>query len=175
MKKLMKTISVTAVLALAAAALAGCGGAQSKVESAASAAAGAVESAASAAAGAVESAASAVESAVADLSKVDVTIEDGDYAAMEAFAKELQNGGNVGKVVKVTGTSTRSNFGAKASVMVSNGEGEKIGTTYIITGVDAIDGYPQDDAVIQITGVVTKSDNGISCHIEVPADQVVTK
>lgn len=160
MKKLIKMIAVTAVLALAAVSLAACGGnsnTQSKTESAAS------------------GTQSATESASADLSKVDISIVEGDFAAMESFAKALQNGEYEGKVVKATGINSRSNFGAKASVMTDDGSGKKIGTTYIITGVDSIDGYPENDAVIQITGVVTKSDNGISCHIEVPSDQVVVK
>lgn len=169
MKKMFKIIAVTAALTLAAATFAACGSnAQSKVESAASAAASAVESAASA----VESAAA---NAAADLSKVDITIAEGDYAAMETFAKELQNVQNEGKVVKVTGINSRSNFGAKASVMVSDGGSQKVGTTYIITGVDSIDGYPENDATIEITGVVTKDASGMFCYIAVPADMVVVK
>lgn len=182
MKKLITIISVTAALAFAAGTLSACGGAAesavsaagSAAQSAVSAVGSAAESAVSAAASAAESAVSAAESALdnIDFSNPVVVIESGDYAGMEAFAKELQSGGNVGKVVKITGISTRSPFGAKATISESDGSGKKIGTTYVIQGADSIDAYPEEDAEIVITGVVVKSDNGISCQIEVPAQNV---
>lgn len=175
MKKLITIISVTAALAFAAGTLSACGGAaESAVSAAGSAAQSAVSAVGSAAESAVSAAASAAESALdnIDFSNPVVVIESGDYAGMEAFAKELQSGGNVGKVVKITGISTRSPFGAKATISESDGSGKKIGTTYVIQGADSIDAYPEEDAEIVITGVVVKSDNGISCQIEVPAQNV---
>ena len=104
----------------------------------------------------------------------DITINNGDYDAMKTFASEMQGKTHEGKVVKVTGISTRSNFGAKASIMESDGGSQKIGATYKLTGVDAIDGYPADDAVVELTGVVKVDDNGISCYIEVAPDNLKT-
>lgn len=189
MKRFFKIISVTAALAVAAGTFAACGqaaesaasAAGNALESAASAAASAAESAVSAAASAAESAAAAAGSAVSEaLDNIDfsapvIIIESGDYAGMEAFAKELQSGGNEGKVVRITGINARSPFGAKATINESDGSGKKIGTTYMIQGADSIDAYPEDDAEITVTGVVVKSDNGVSCHVAVPAQNVQVK
>lgn len=169
MKKTIKFFAVAAALTLCASVFAACGSSDNKAGGGASSAASA------AASGAESSAAESKAAASADLSNPEITIADGDYDAMESFAKELQSGQNEGKVVKITGINSRSNFGAKASIMESNGDGKKIGTTYIITGADSIDAYPAEDATIEITGVVTKSDNGISCQIEVAPENVVTK
>ena len=173
MKKLITILSVTTALVFAAGTLSACGGAaESTVSAAGSAAESAASAVASAAESAVSAAASAIDNADVDFSNPVVVIESGDYAGMEAFAKELQSGGNMGKVVKITGISARSPFGAKATISESDGNGKKIGTTYVIQGADSIDAYPAEDAEIVITGVVVKSDNGISCQIEVPAQNV---
>ena len=167
MKKTLKIMAVAAALVLAATVFAACGGKTEGGTSAASAAASAASSAES-------KAESTADNKTADLSNPDITINNGDYDAMKNFASEMQGKTHEGKVVKVTGISTRSNFGAKASIMESDGGSQKIGATYKLTGVDAIDGYPADDAVVELTGVVKVDDNGISCYIEVAPDNLKT-
>ena len=108
-----------------------------------------------------------------DYSNPEKTISD--FADLETFAKELQSNGNQGMVVKITGINSRSNFGAKATISISDGDSTKIGTTYKIDGVDNIEDYPENDANIEITGVVTLEEGGIGCFIAVPKDQVVVK
>ncbi len=161
MKKTLKIMAVAAALVLAATVFAACGGKTEGGTSAASAAASAASSAES-------KAESTADNKTADLSNPDIT------DAMKTFASEMQGKTHEGKVVKVTGISTRSNFGAKASIMESDGGSQKIGATYKLTGVDAIDGYPADDAVVELTGVVKVDDNGISCYIEVAPDNLKT-
>lgn len=168
MKKTLKIMAVAAALVLAATVFAACGG---KTEGGSASGA---SSAASAASSAESKAESTAESKAADLSNPDITINNGDYDAMKTFASEMQGKTHEGKVVKVTGISVRSNFGAKASIMESDGGSQKIGTTYKLTGVDAIDGYPADDAVVELTGVVKPDDNGISCYIEVAPENLKT-
>ena len=166
MRRTLKIMAVAAAMVLAATVFAACGG---KTEGGASGA----SSAASAAASSAESKAeSTAENKAADLSNPDITINNGDYDAMKTFASEMQGKIHEGKVVKVTGISTRSNFGAKASIMESDGGTQKIGATYKLTGVDAIEGYPEDDAVVELTGVVKVDDNGISCYIEVAPENL---
>ena len=77
---------------------------------------------------------------------------------------------------KISNTTSRGVYvrDAKASIMESDGGSQKIGATYKLTGVDAIDGYPADDAVVELTGVVKVDDNGISCYIEVAPDNLKT-
>lgn len=161
MKVITKVLAVVMVLALTAMVFAACGGnsgstTESKADDASSQA--------------VESKA---DGGNVDYSKPEKTISE--FADLEAFAKELQSNGNQGMVVKITGINSRSNFGAKATISISDGDKTKIGTTYKIDGVDKIDDYPADDANIEITGVVTLEESGLGCYIAVPKDQVVVK
>lgn len=174
MKNLTKALAVMLVLALSAFVFAACG--KSKTESKTEGS----KTESSQAGG--ESSAQESNEASADVGSSDVnydnpdiTIAEGDYDAIEALATSMQSGGEQGKVVKITGISTRSNFGVKASIMESNGEGKKIGTTYVIAGVDNIDDYPAEDATVELTGVVKLSDNGISCYLDVPSDRITVK
>ena len=169
MKKTLKFMAVAAALVLAATVFAACGG---KTEG--GSASGASSAASAAASSAESKAESTAENKTADLSNPDITINNGDYDAMKTFASEMQGKTHEGKVVRVTGISTRSNFGAKASIMESDGGTQKIGATYKLTGVDSIDGYPADDAVVELTGVVKVDDNGISCYIEVAPENLKT-
>lgn len=161
MKKITRILAVAMVLALTAMVFAACGGSGSST---------AESSKTDASSQAVESKA---DNASVDYNNPTVTITD--YAAMETYAKEMQSNGHQGEVVKVVGINSRSNFGAKATVSISDGGSKKIGTTYKINGADSIDAYPAEDAEIEITGVVTLEESGLGCFIAVPADKVTVK
>ena len=92
-------------------------------------------------------------SIAADYKNVDVTIEAGDYDAMEALAKDIQNGEATGKVVKIEGVVSHPL--SAYSVVVPNEDGtKKIGTQFVIEG----DGeYPEDGDSIVITGKVIEA------------------
>ncbi len=167
MKKILKAMAIVMALALSVAVFAACGNSEQPKEVAVKG-----ESSGSADHTATEMVSS---NDGVDYSKVDITVNDGDYAAMNELATALQSGGNQGKIVKITGVNSRSQFGAKASVMVSDGSSGKIGTTYKIAGVDTIDQYPENDSVIELTGVVKLDDNGISCYVEVPPEHLIVK
>ena len=173
MKTIFRAIAVMLVLAFTASVFAACG---SHTESAAGSEGSETRAATISEAGSRATAdeSTASEARRIDYSKPDITIEDGDYAAMEGLAKELQVGKNQGKVVKVTGISTRSRYGVKGSVLEDNGEGRKIGTAYTIIGADSLEAYPENDAKVELTGVVRPEENGISCCIEVPRDKIRT-
>ena len=173
MKKFTKALAIMMVLALSAFVFAACG--KSKTESKTEG--GKTESSQAGGESAQQSNEASAQDSAADVNydNPTITIAEGDYAAMETFAKELQSGGHQGEVVKITGISTRSNFGVKASIMESDGSGKKIGTTYVIEGVEKIDDYPAEDATVELTGVVKLSDNNISCQISVPSDKITVK
>ena len=167
MKKILKAMAIVMALALSVAVFAACGNSDWPKEAAVKGeSSGASENTATEAVSPNDG---------VDYSKIDITVSDGDYAAMQEFATALQSGGNQGKVVKITGINSRSQFGAKATVMVSDGNSSKIGTTYKIAGVDSIDKYPENDSVIELTGVVKLDDNGISCYVEVPPENLIVK
>ncbi len=162
MKKFFKIIAVTMALALSASVFAACGSSSSKTE----------ESSKAADSSAASKADDSSKSADADYDNPTATFGEGDYDALKAYASEMQTNGHQGEVVKITGINSRSNFGAKATISISDGASSKIGTTYKIDGADSIDAYPADDATITITGVVTLEDSGLGCYIAVPADRV---
>ena len=171
MKKFTKLFAVVMALALTAVMFAACGGSSSSDADSSDASSQAVESKAG------------DESSKGDESKVDngsvdydnPTVTIIDFETMETYAKEMQSNGHQGEVVKVTGINSRSNFGAKATISISDGGSTKKGTTYKIDGADSIDAYPENDAEIEITGVVTLEEGGIGCYIAVPADRVTVK
>ena len=166
MKKIVKAMAVVMALALSVMVFAACGGNSDQPKEVA-------VKGDSSAAGDNKATEAVSSNDGVDYSKVDITVNDGDYAAMQEFATALQSGGNQGKVVKITGINSRSNFGAKASVMVSDGNSSKIGTTYKIVDVDSVDKYPENDSKIELTGVVKLDDNGISCYVEVTPEHLI--
>ena len=87
-----------------------------------------------------------------ELSSVDVTIEYGDYDAMEELAKDIQNGRATDKVVKIDGlVSHPLSF---YSVVEPNDSGTgSIGTRFVI---ESETGYPEDGDHIVITGKVVE-------------------
>lgn len=161
MKKLFKIIAVTMALALSASVFAACGSSSSNTEESSKAD--------------TNTSSKADESgktADVDYDNPTATFGEGDYDALKAYASEMQTNGHQGEVVKITGINSRSNFGAKATISISDGASSKIGTTYKIDGADSIDAYPAEDATITITGVVTLEESGLGCYIAVPADRV---
>ncbi len=91
----------------------------------------------------------------ADLANVDVTVEYGDYDAMQSLAKSIQNGEMEGKVVKINGLV--SHPGTIYSVVEENEEGtQKIGTQFVIADAEAE--YPTDGAHVVLTGKVVQKD-----------------
>ncbi len=164
MKTITKIMAVVMALALTAMVFAACGSGSTTESKADDASSQAVES---------SDTESKADGGDVDYSKPEKTITE--FSDLETFAKELQSNGNQGMVVKITGINSRSNFGAKATISISDGDKTKIGTTYKIDGVDKIDDYPENDANIEITGVVTLEEGGIGCFIAVPKDQVVVK
>ena len=90
----------------------------------------------------------------ADLAKVDVEIEYGDYYSMEELSKSIQNGEMTGKVVKIDGVVMHP--GTSYSIGQANASGSaKIGTQFDI--VDAAAAYyPADKDRVVITGKVVE-------------------
>lgn len=171
MKKLIKNIAVSMALALSASVFAACGSSSSSNADSSNAVSGKSES--GAAESSVESKADESGNAgEADFNNPTITFRDGDYDALKAYASEMQSNQHQGEVVKITGINSRSNFGAKATISLSDGGSRKIGTTYKIDGADSIDAYPENDATITVTGVVTLEENGLGCYLAVPADMV---
>lgn len=90
----------------------------------------------------------------ADLAKVDVEIEYGDYDGMEKLSKSIQNGEMAGKVVKIDGVVMHP--GTSYSIgQVNEAGSSKIGTQFDI--VDAAAAYyPADKDRVVITGKVVE-------------------
>ncbi len=92
----------------------------------------------------------------ADLAKVDVEIEYGDYDGMEKLSKSIQNGEMTGKVVKIDGIVMHP--GTSYSIGQANGAGSsKIGTQFDIIDAAAAD-YPADKDRVVITGKVVEKE-----------------
>ena len=92
----------------------------------------------------------------ADLAKVDVEIEYGDYDGMEKLSKAIQNGEMTGKVVKIDGIVMHP--GTSYSIGQANASGSaKIGTQFDIADAAAAY-YPADKAHVVITGKVVEKE-----------------
>lgn len=90
----------------------------------------------------------------ADLAKVDVEIEYGDYDGMEKLSKSIQNGEMTGKVVKIDGVVMHP--GTSYSIGQANESGSaKIGTQFNIVDTAAAY-YPADKDHVMITGKVVE-------------------
>lgn len=86
-------------------------------------------------------------------SDIDVVIDFGDYEAMETQAKAIQDGEMLGAVVQIDGIVSHPMN--KYSIVEENESGSKIGTEFIIEGVDESE-YPQDGERVIITGEVVE-------------------
>ena len=92
----------------------------------------------------------------ADLAKVDVEIEYGDYDGMEKLSKSIQNGEMTGKVVKIDGVVMHP------STSYSIGQANESGSAKIGTQFDILDAaaayYPADKDRVAITGKVVEKE-----------------
>ena len=94
---------------------------------------------------------------VANLAKVDVEIEYGDYDGMEKLSKSIQNGEMTGKVVKIDGVVMHP--GTSYSIGQANESGSaKIGTQFNIVDTAAAY-YPADKDRVVITGKVVEKES----------------
>ena len=92
----------------------------------------------------------------ADLVKVDVAVEYGDYNGMQELSKAIQNGEMTGKVVKIDGVVMHP--GTSYSIGQANEAGSsKIGTQFDIVDAVAAD-YPADKDRVVITGKVVEKE-----------------
>ena len=91
----------------------------------------------------------------ADFSDVDVSVGFGDYDVMYAQAQAIQNGEMLGKIIQVDGIVSHPM--SKYSIVEEDENGSKIGTEFIIEGVDE-SGYPQDGDHVIITGEVVEKE-----------------
>lgn len=90
-----------------------------------------------------------------DYSEPDVVIEYGDYDTMRAQSKAIQNGEMLGKTVRIEGIVSHPM--TKYSIVQEDEDGNKIGTEFVIEGLDE-DEYPQDGERVVISGeVIEKS------------------
>ena len=86
-----------------------------------------------------------------DYSNIDVIVGFGDYEVMEAQAKAIQNGEMMGKIIQIDGLVSHPM--SKYSIVEEDENGSKIGTEFVIEGLDE-DSYPQDGDHVIITGEV---------------------
>lgn len=88
-----------------------------------------------------------------DFSKIDVSVEYGDYDSMFAQSKAIQNGEMLGKVVKIDGVVSHpmNNY----SIGQEDANGSFVGTVFVIEGIED-DDYPEDGDRVVITGEVVE-------------------
>lgn len=108
------------------------------------------------------------EPAIVDYSDIAVTIEDGDFDAMEDFIDNWDNYND--KVIKITGTSVRRM--SNCSIMEYDGEGTGRGFSWEIIGGNFPDDYPAEDAKVTLVGVLTVTDEYGSKALMVPAENI---
>lgn len=90
-----------------------------------------------------------------DFSNVDVSVGFGDYDVMYAQAQAIQNGEMVGKIIRIDGIVSHPM--SKYSIVEENENGSKIGTEFIIEGIDESE-YPQDGDHVVITGEIIEKE-----------------
>lgn len=90
-----------------------------------------------------------------DYLEPDVVVEYGDYDTMRTQSKAIQNGEMLGKTVRIEGIVSHPM--TKYSIVQEDENGNKIGTEFVIEGLDE-DEYPQDGERVVISGeVIEKS------------------
>ena len=90
-----------------------------------------------------------------DFSDINVTVEYGDYDGMYTLSKSIQNGEMLGQIVKIEGDVSHPM--SKYSIVEEDENGSKIGTEFVIEGLDESE-YPSDGARIVITGEVIEKE-----------------
>lgn len=102
-----------------------------------------------------------------DFSSPSIVVEDGDFDGMVSLMNDMGNFViEEGTIVEVTGHVGPTTM--THSIMVDDGEGMSMGTTFVVVGL-ADDAYPPDETPIHITGVVRKGEYGYPV-IVVPQD-----
>ena len=102
---------------------------------------------------AVEETEAETEAAEVDYTDIAVTIEDGDYAAMEAFLAAWEGGQYDNKVVKVTGISEQRM--SNCTVIERNPEDNGgRGFSWEVIDGKFPDDYPADGAKVTLVGVM---------------------
>ena len=89
----------------------------------------------------------------ADYLEPDVIVEYGDYDMMRVQSKAIQNGEMLGKTIRVEGIVSHPM--TTYSIVQEDEDGSKIGTEFVIEGLDE-DGYPQDGERVVISGEVAE-------------------
>ncbi|HCA04653.1 MAG TPA: hypothetical protein DEO32_02015 [Ruminococcaceae bacterium] len=161
MKKFMKLSALVLALTFAVFAFASCKGNNSSGSTAASSEAKSSE---------VQSSATEAVKADVDYSKPDLVINDGDFAAMEAFLKDWGENKWDDKVIKITGISARRM--SNCTIMENDANGNGRGCSYEIIDGKFPDDYPADDAKVTVTGVLKLNKDTLARVLEVPADKV---
>lgn len=90
-----------------------------------------------------------------DYSNIDVVVGFGDYEVMEAQAHAIQNGEMLGKIIQIDGLVSHPM--SKYSIVEEDENGSKIGTEFVIEGLDE-NAYPQDGNHVIITGEVVEKE-----------------
>ena len=90
-----------------------------------------------------------------EFSTIDINIDFGDYAEMEAQAKAIQNGEMVGSIMMIEGIV--SHPGNKFSIVEEDENGNKIGTEFVVEGF-AKEDYPKEGERVMLTGKVVEKE-----------------
>ncbi len=156
MKKIIKALAVVMAAALLIVSFAACSGSSDANSSSATDA---------------TTAETAVQQADdVDYSDVALTIEDGDFDAMEKFLDAWGENKYDGKVIKITGVSERRM--SNCTVMEHNDKGTGRGCSWEIIDGKFPDDYPEDDAKVTLTGVLMVVDDYGTRVLRVPAENV---
>ena len=108
---------------------------------------------------AAAAAAGAIALAAEDLAAVTDAVEFGDYDAMQALSKAIQNGEKTDAVVEIDGLVSNFAKGMSYNIVQENADGSgNIGTTFVIVGADE-DAYPADGTHVKLVGKVATEDN----------------
>ncbi len=90
-----------------------------------------------------------------DYSTIDVSVEYGDYDGMYTLSKSIQNGEATGEIVMIDGVVSHPM--TKYSIVEKGEDGNKIGTEFVIEGIEE-DAYPEDGTRLVITGEVIEKE-----------------
>ena len=108
---------------------------------------------------AAAAAAGAIALAAEDLAAVTDAVEFGDYDAMQALSKAIQNGEKTDAVVEIDGLVSNFAKGMSYNIVQENADGSgNIGTTFVIVGAEE-DAYPADGTHVKLVGKVATEDN----------------
>jgi hypothetical protein len=169
MKRSLKVTSGILALSFALFSFASCGGNSSSAGSSNAQSSNAQSSNAQSSA-AQSSATEAQKTADVDYSKVDLTIEDGDFAAMESFLNDWGENKWDDKVIKITGIDARRL--SNCTIQEKDGNGKGKGCSWVIIDGKFPDDYPAEDAKVTVTGVLRLNKETFARVLEVPADKV---